>query len=93
MTKIGIESTKKISSLSRIKCSEKELENYTKQINEILEYMDKLNNLDTKGILPMYFPNDIKTPIRQDNVEESDKDILRSSPSTLYDGYKVPPVI
>ena len=46
------EDVKYIAALSRLTVPENELEKFTEQFNQILDYADKLQKLDTKGIEP-----------------------------------------
>ena len=41
---------KYIASLSRLEFNESELEDFTNEFNQILNYIDKLNELDTENI-------------------------------------------
>ncbi|MCK9368482.1 Asp-tRNA(Asn)/Glu-tRNA(Gln) amidotransferase subunit GatC [Candidatus Dojkabacteria bacterium] len=44
------EEIKRIADLANIKLTEEEIEKFSKQIPEILGYVEKLNELDTKGL-------------------------------------------
>jgi len=56
MTKSSISSEKidHVAKLARLRLSEKEKKTYTKQISEILFYMDRLNRVDTKNTPPSF---------------------------------------
>src|SRR3990167_7228214 len=45
---------KHIASLARIKISEKEEKSLQKDLSSILEYIEKLNQVDTTGVEPLY---------------------------------------
>ena len=45
-----------IAELARLKFSGEELENFTEQLNEILSYIEKLNELDTENVNPLSHP-------------------------------------
>lgn len=51
--KISREDVLRVSDLAYLDLTESELETYRKQINEILEYIGKLNELDTTSVEPM----------------------------------------
>ena len=51
--KISREDVLRVSDLAYLDLSESELETYRKQIDEILEYIGKLNELDTTSVEPM----------------------------------------
>jgi len=45
---------KHIANLARIKISEKEEKSLKKDLSSILEYIEKLNEIDTTGVEPLY---------------------------------------
>jgi len=51
--KISREDVVRVAELAYLELSEAELENYRKQIDEILEYIGKLDELDTTNVEPM----------------------------------------
>ena len=51
--KISREDVKRVAELAYLDLSEAELETYRAQIDEILEYIGKLNELDTSKVEPM----------------------------------------
>lgn len=51
--KISREDVLRVSDLAYLDLTESELETYGKQIDEILEYIGKLNELDTTSVEPM----------------------------------------
>jgi aspartyl-tRNA(Asn)/glutamyl-tRNA(Gln) amidotransferase subunit C len=51
--KISREDVVRVAELAYLDLSEAELEKYRAQIDEILEYIDKLNELDTTNVEPM----------------------------------------
>ena len=51
--KISREDVVRVAELAYLDLSETELETYRAQIDEILEYVGKLNELDTAGVEPM----------------------------------------
>lgn len=57
--------------LARLKVTEEDAERLTGQLNSILSYMDKLNELDTSGIEPMAHALPLQTPFREDRAGES----------------------
>ena len=85
----------KIAELSRLKFSEEELENFTPQMNEILSYMDKLNELDTENIKPLSHPVEQTNVFREDELKPSisTEDALKNAPVKDEHHFKVPKVI
>jgi aspartyl-tRNA(Asn)/glutamyl-tRNA(Gln) amidotransferase subunit C len=85
----------KIAELARLKFSEEELENFTPQMNEILSYMDKLNELDTENVKPLSHPVEQSNVFREDEMKTSipGEDALKNAPSKDEHHFKVPKVI
>src|ERR1700692_2029169 len=53
LVKITREDVVRVAELAYLDLSEDELEKYRRQIDEILDYIGKLNELDTSGVEPM----------------------------------------
>jgi len=85
----------KIAELARLKFTEEELENFTPQMNEILSYMDKLNELDTENVKPLSHPVEQINVFREDELKPSisTEDALKNAPSKDDHHFKVPKVI
>ena len=52
MTKISSSDVRKVAQLARIELPEDQIETYTEQLEEILSYVDQLQEIDTENILP-----------------------------------------
>lgn len=57
--------------LAKLKLDQEKKEKYTKQIGEILNYVDKLNELDTEGVVPTAYTVPMKNVLREDKVQKS----------------------
>lgn len=84
-----------ITKLSRLKLSEKEKEKLTSEMSNIIDYVDKLNELDTNGVEPKSQVIPLQNVFREDIIAESfDKDELLSNSACYDDGsLKVPRVM
>jgi aspartyl-tRNA(Asn)/glutamyl-tRNA(Gln) amidotransferase subunit C len=85
----------KIAELAQLKFSEEELENFTPQMNEILNYMEKLNELDTENVEPLSHPVEQTNIFREDELKPSitTEDALKNAPAKDDNHFKVPKVI
>ena len=85
----------KIAELARLKFSDEELGSFTPQMNEILSYMDKLNELDTENVEPLSHPVEQKNVFRDDEMKPSIpiKEALKNAPSKDEHHFIVPKVI
>lgn len=84
-----------IAELARLELIEKEIEEYTTQLNKILEYMDKLRELDTENVIPLSHPIEGANVFREDEVKPSidREEALKNAPSKDDEFFKVPKVI
>jgi len=65
-SKIEKETVKHIAKLARLALSEKEIEKYQKELSKILEYIEKLKEVDVSGVEPVFHPLKIKNVVRED---------------------------
>lgn len=57
--------------LARLKLSSDELQNYTEEINRILEYVQKLSAVDTEGLEPTSQVTGLTNVARKDVVQKT----------------------
>jgi len=84
----------KIAELAMLKLTPEEKERFSKQLQEVLSYMEKLNELDTKNVQPMRHVLDMATPFRDDVVHPSmeRKKALLNAPSQENGYFKTPKI-
>ncbi|MFW6000999.1 MAG: Asp-tRNA(Asn)/Glu-tRNA(Gln) amidotransferase subunit GatC [Halanaerobium sp.] len=68
---IGEKDVEYAANLAQLKLDEEEKELYTEQIGKILDYVDKLNELDTEDVVPTAYTVPMKNVLREDKVEDS----------------------
>ena len=88
--------TKKIAFLARIELSEKEEEEYSKDLSNILKWMEDLQKIDVKDVEPLRNVNDIELLEREDkdfskNTEQ--QELLLNAPKKNGNFFTVPKVI
>ena len=86
---------KEIAYLARLSIKDSELEQTTKEINNILVLMDKLAEIDTGDAEPMAHPLEMNQRLRDDEVTEKDlaKEFQEIAPKTGNSHFLVPTVI
>jgi aspartyl-tRNA(Asn)/glutamyl-tRNA(Gln) amidotransferase subunit C len=84
-----------IAELARLRFKEEELESFTIQLNDILAYMEQLNELDTENIEPLAHPVENNNVFREDEIKPSTdrEDALKNAPQRDDEFFKVPKVI
>jgi aspartyl-tRNA(Asn)/glutamyl-tRNA(Gln) amidotransferase subunit C len=97
--KISREDVQRVAELAYLDLSEAELEMYRTQIDEILEYIGKLNELDTAGVEPMaqVLADDqsADATLREDVIIPCNvaAEILKQAPDPEAPYFRVPKVI
>jgi aspartyl-tRNA(Asn)/glutamyl-tRNA(Gln) amidotransferase subunit C len=93
--KITVNEVEKVANLARLKFSAEETEVFTRQLDAILSYIDKLNELDTTGIEPLSHVMQIHNVVRPDVVKPSlsPDEALGNAPDRSGDFYRVPKII
>ncbi len=69
--KIGKEQVEYVAHLARLEFNAEETEKFTSQLNDILLYMDKLNEVDTAGVAPVSHAISVTNAFREDVAGES----------------------
>jgi len=84
-----------IARLARLRFTQDELEGFTEQFNQILAYVEKLNEVDTSGVEPMESLFDSTVPLREDVPGEMlpPAEALRNAPAKTEGFFSVPKVI
>lgn len=89
------EEVKRIAKLAKLSLTEVEEINLQKELSSILDYMDKLNEIDTNDVEPLSHPIPVENVFREDKVEKSisREDALKNAPDVTEEFFKVPKVI
>ena len=84
-----------IANLAKLQITEEEVEKYTQDLNNILEYMQKLNEIDTSNVEPLSHPVENKNVFREDILRPSvtTEDALKNAPDRTDKFFRVPKVI
>jgi aspartyl-tRNA(Asn)/glutamyl-tRNA(Gln) amidotransferase subunit C len=92
---IDIEQVRKVASLARLALSETEEQQFTGQLNSILDYVQKLDELETEGVPPTTRAIEVSNITRPDALETfaGREDILSSAPDREEDFFKVPKIM
>ena len=84
-----------IAELARLKLTDEEKEKYRLQLSAILDYVSRLQELDTKDIPPTSSVLPARSVLRQDISRESltVEEILKNAPEITKNQFRVPPVL
>ena len=92
---IDKETVEKVANLARLELAEAEKEGMIKDMNKILDFMAKLNEIDTSGVEPLIYMTDEVNVLRDDVVKQqiTTEEGLKNSPKHTEEYFLVPKVI
>ncbi|HEY4611366.1 MAG TPA: Asp-tRNA(Asn)/Glu-tRNA(Gln) amidotransferase subunit GatC [Bacteroidota bacterium] len=92
---VTIKDVEHIAKLARLEFTQDEKEKFTRQFNDILAYMEKLNGLDTSNVKPLSHVIELSNVFREDEVKPGlpPEQALKNAPAKNEKFFKVPKVI
>lgn len=93
--KIDNETVDKIAHLARLEFDNETKEQIIKDMNNMLAFVEKLNEIDTSNVEPLIYMNDEVNVLREDEVKQdiTQEEALKNAPKHDSDYFKVPKVI
>jgi len=84
-----------VAGLARLALEDDELSSLTDQMDAILGYVEKLNELDTEGIVPTAHAVPLENAFREDEVRSSIgvEKALQNAPEPVEGCFRVPKII
>lgn len=85
----------KIAELAKLQFNDTAKEEIKADLNKMLDFVDKLNELDTENVEPLIYMLDEEQVLREDEVkgQVTQKEALKNAPDKDSDFIKVPKVI
>ena len=92
--KINAEQVKHVAKLARLSLADEEVTDFSEQLSSIIDYVEKLRELDTDSVPPAEYTAEIKNVFREDFVHSSlsADEFVRLAPN-FRDGHIVVPKI
>jgi len=93
--KIDIKTVDEIAHLSRLEFNDEAKAEIINDLNRIIGFVDKLNELNTDNVEPLIYMTDEKNILREDipEITITQKEALKNAPRKDSDYFKVPKVI
>jgi aspartyl-tRNA(Asn)/glutamyl-tRNA(Gln) amidotransferase subunit C len=93
--KIDKAQVSKVAKLARLELVEGEIEEFTVQLSAILDYMGKMNELDTTDVEPLAHCLPISNVFRNDSIKDSlgTEKTLANAPQRDEEFFKVPKIL
>ena len=92
---VTIRDVEHVASLAKLSFDEDEKQKLASQLNEILEYMEQLNQLDTSNVEPLSHVIELSNVFREDELKPTltQGEALRNAPAKTEKFFRVPKVI
>ena len=93
--KIDIKTVEEVAHLARLEFNEEGKAEILNDMNRMLAFVDKLNEMDTTNVEPLIYMTDERNVLREDEPKQTitQKDALKNAPKKDSDYFKVPKVI
>ena len=84
-----------VAKLARLEVTDQEVAKYTQQLDNILEYVQQLNKLDTTAVEPLAHVLDLKNVTREDKPAPSltQQEVLSNGPEVQSGHFRVPKIM
>ena len=96
MTKLSKSDVKKLADLAKLRLTTAELEQFSGEFSNILEYVEQLKDADTDGLKPTYQVNGLSTVTREDKIVDykvSKESLLKNVPKVREEQIEVKRVL
>jgi aspartyl-tRNA(Asn)/glutamyl-tRNA(Gln) amidotransferase subunit C len=92
---VTIKDVEHIAKLANLEFSDMEKTKFTQQMNQILDYVEQMNKLDTNKVEPLSHVIELSNVFRSDEVKQSvsTEEALKNAPEKTEQFFKVPKVI
>jgi aspartyl-tRNA(Asn)/glutamyl-tRNA(Gln) amidotransferase subunit C len=92
---VDIKTVERIAELAKLQFNKEAKEKIQADMNKMLDFVGKLNELDTGGVEPLIYMLDEPQRLRKDDVtgQVSQQEALKNAPDKDSDYIKVPKVI
>jgi aspartyl-tRNA(Asn)/glutamyl-tRNA(Gln) amidotransferase subunit C len=93
--KITKQEIEHVARLARLNLAEQEVDKFARQLSDVLDYVDILSSVDTKGVAPTSHAIPVCNVFRQDAVQPSllPEEAVKAAPQEEENQFIVPKVI
>ncbi|PTY77326.1 aspartyl/glutamyl-tRNA(Asn/Gln) amidotransferase subunit C [Heyndrickxia sporothermodurans] len=95
MSRISKEQVNHVANLARLEFDEEQTEKFTKQLDDIINLAELLNEVDTTNVEPTSHVLDIRNVLREDKAEPGlpQEEVLKNAPDKKDGQIRVPSII
>lgn len=93
--KVDKDTLNKIAHLARLEFDEKDMDKTLSDMNTMISFVEKLNELDTHGVAPLTTMSHEINSLREDEVKPhlNHAEVLKNAPKKDLDYFRVPKVL
>ncbi len=91
---ITIKDVEHVAKLARLELTDDEKEMFTHQLGDVLEHVERMNEVNTEGVEPMNHPIDFYNVMREDVkiYENTREELMQNAPDIEGEFFKVPKI-
>ena len=91
---ITVKDVEHVAKLARLELTEEEKEKFTRQLGDVLKYVDQMNEVDTSHVEPLSHPIDFVNVMREDTVhyDQTKEQLMANAPDEENGFFKVPKI-
>ena len=91
---ITIQDVEHVAKLARLDLTEEEKVKFSKQLGDVLKYVEQMNEVDTSNVEPLSHVVDFNNVMREDeiNYDCSKEDLMMNAPEEENGFFKVPKI-
>ncbi|KYD10247.1 Asp-tRNA(Asn)/Glu-tRNA(Gln) amidotransferase subunit GatC [Heyndrickxia sporothermodurans] len=95
MSRISKDQVNHVANLARLEFDEEQTEKFTKQLDDIINLAELLNEVDTTNVEPTSHVLDIRNVLREDKAEPGlpQEEVLKNAPDKKDGQIRVPSII
>lgn len=93
--KITKETVDQVATLAKLSFTDSEKERIQEDLSKIIDFMEKINEVDTEGVEPLTHINESINVLREDEAIETitQEEALKNAPQKDSDYFKIPKVL
>ena len=91
---ITVKDVEHVAKLARLELTEEEKEKFTRQLGDVLKYVDQMNEVDTSNVEPLAHPIEFVNVMRDDVIhyEQTKEQLMANTPDEENGFFKVPKI-
>lgn len=91
---ITVKDVEHVAKLARLELTEEEKVKFSRQLGDVLKYVEQMDEVDTTGVKPMAHAFDLVNVMRDDEVvyEQTKEELMKNAPDEENGFFRVPKI-